>query len=1287
MTLLDLLQRPNFAIAGATESVLEGEDPFARALRELFSGIGDIKGDKRAFGEVLERQGVGTITLADAIPLFEGTIAGNWVNTRGAAGLVLDAITDPLSYLSFGAPAAAKSIFAQTARRVGRYGDEVNEIIGKVALSPTSQKRVREITRGAQRETRAAALNREISEGAMSLSRAKQMLPMRGLGDEPLESVAERVLRGGGSDTIRGRLDIEAIGGFRDRQNNALIELQSRLDAGTITRQAFLKERKQLVRQGELVRRLVEGSPPKSRPQSFVRPDGTLGKIDRPRLLLPPGEAAEVVTSVEREAQRMFLLEKVGLAESTSDGIEIFNRLPADMLDNNAIRWAGMTILRRDTAKKYIADPVMKVLEALPGGAATINATVYFGEGLSRSARALFTPQGPLRHLGPGAREVAMRMRKQFTTGRALLAQRMTNFVQMGDDTLKIAPNLDKRWSAEWREHGERFGRAAYDLIEGTGDKGAWLSDAQKELVYEFDRMFQSMGRDLVRFGVLDAAVLKGRRYLPHRYHNFDQIQHMHELVGDGAVKWSGELREDFQRTRIHGTYEDSVRESQKLNIVETMNAAENARLHGAATPITPVLQPNYDLLANAEFYIGMYSNALARQAWRKQIIGTFGRPVGPWDIGQMYHLDRPYLTRNRTKDVANQLAAIRFFFRDLPGKTSSIKVPKRTLRGMSETSSFRITEGSKITEIESLRGGIHPQLIENADNLMQQLGTQGRQEFFRQAFLRARTSREFAEFTHAMLSLRNGEYRDFLPSLRGAIKDGEVESTLSRWYGEQAVFVTVRGGRWAEKGVSLPKYVLKDFEEADRRLLDSKRMPELRKILDGFDWLTSAFRMGAYTIWPASAVRDKYSNAYLGFLEIGLRNFDPIRFSHSMGVVAALRKQRRAGVPGKIGRLFDKAAGGDVRAATWTTKTGETYTYGEIADLVEEFGVAQSFVDLLELTGAARSIERATTQTTKLGRAKRGLKKRALDATRLRADVVDNHSRVSLFMANLDRGLSPADAADRTNQFLLDYLNGLSTVERSLARRLIPFYTFTRLNMNVMADTLRRNPGRILNPVRPFTGRESENQWMAKWEREGMKIRLDGDGQTVTMLNGIDFPVRNLNMLWRGSLRETALAHAASLHPFLKTTIEVMAQRDMFTDRPLSRTTRAGVGILAETLPKPMRDYLGYKKEFDKAGRPVYSFHAVRLKVLLDSWVFSRASSQLDRSFRQYVDKGGVRASALASDMLLGIKPTETNLDEQTRRTLQLRIRQVQSRLVDAGILREFSKVYEPKPDPRGLQ
>ena len=115
---VDFLSRPNFAIAGAWD-VLQGtsdrdETAGGRVLRELFSGIPGVQGDKEAFGQVLEQGGVGTGGQLSDIT------GDNWLTKRmgfdptlrGTVGLAMDIFMDPTTYITFGSNGVMRVVTA-----------------------------------------------------------------------------------------------------------------------------------------------------------------------------------------------------------------------------------------------------------------------------------------------------------------------------------------------------------------------------------------------------------------------------------------------------------------------------------------------------------------------------------------------------------------------------------------------------------------------------------------------------------------------------------------------------------------------------------------------------------------------------------------------------------------------------------------------------------------------------------------------------------------------------------------------------------------------------------------------------------------------------------------------------------------------------------------------------------------------------------------------------------------------------------------------------------------------
>ena len=125
-----------------------------------------------------------------------------------------------------------------------------------------------------------------------------------------------------------------------------------------------------------------------------------------------------------------------------------------------------------------------------------------------------------------------------------------------------------------------------------------------------------------------------------------------------------------------------------------------------------------------------------------------------------------------------------------------------------------------------------------------------------------------------------------------------------------------------------------------------------------------------------------------------------------------------------------------------------------------------------------------------------------------------------------------------------------------------------------------------------------------------------------------------------------------------------------MFTNRDLTRTQSGSVGRAVEAFnfPRPIKDWMGYKKEVDAAGRPKYTFDGQRFNLLFRSWMFSRLVSTSDRAYREYAADANWQRALL--DFSTGLRVKDLDLDEQQARRLQFRIRQLKESLVRRGVM-----------------
>ena len=106
-TAVDLLSRPNYAVAGAVDALVHGQNPLARIGTELGSGLFGLQGQKKDFMDVLRENG-----------LPAGPSVGP-ITTRGVIGFGLDILFDPLTYVGIGPEVKGVKVLGEAGKAVG----------------------------------------------------------------------------------------------------------------------------------------------------------------------------------------------------------------------------------------------------------------------------------------------------------------------------------------------------------------------------------------------------------------------------------------------------------------------------------------------------------------------------------------------------------------------------------------------------------------------------------------------------------------------------------------------------------------------------------------------------------------------------------------------------------------------------------------------------------------------------------------------------------------------------------------------------------------------------------------------------------------------------------------------------------------------------------------------------------------------------------------------------------------------------------------------------------------
>ena len=780
------------------------------------------------------------------------------------------------------------------------------------------------------------------------------------------------------------------------------------------------------------------------------------------------------------------------------------------------------------------------------------------------------------------------------------------------------------------KKNPSRIEHMVTQLDNGTRN---FANDIEAAAADELSEMLREIGEEGVELGIFEAKQIDKPSFILHNYQRMtaDEVSETWRVNATQAERMGNK----HAKSRDYATVEDAKNISGKRAAV-----SQEARRLGMAVEREVQLVPDYSLegfehgLLN---YTDWYSKQKTVRMMTEDFRSVFGFDKAKWSAVSARIMDGAHDFITTEHKEWNKVMS---FFED--GR----------LGKMAEEAAWNGT--GKASKNEGFR-----EVVQDALKRMEHIRDPAARKQFGKELLKHTDS--MSQFVNVWDGFEKAGKLDLLPhnvinlerEFLEAGKDGMSDALMK--LSENARYTSVGGGSiWGKGEAMVPKLIVDYVENANSNLLNTKDFAGFRTMVRNWDKVNNLFKQAVYPFFPSSQFRNAYSNVSLMGLRIGWHALDPSLHKHS---VAAL-----AGAAGEF-----------------IAKNGRRYSYDELRDLIQLHNIKATGRQLVETTGeGARRIgpqvgpRQVPHPFTGKGRQK---------ALNIVANV-ENESRVALFTQGLLDGLNPEEAAADVAEFLFNY-NELGPIHRDFIRRIIPFSTFSIKNIRAQTKALVHTPGRVINQIKPFRGDQSENDQMVKFEAEGMKLRLDKDGRTVTMLTGIDLPLRNLDNIWAGGFGNTGRRLIGMMSPLIKTPIELASRRDMFTGGKLNRAYSNTLGVTAEHLPKPVKDWIGYKKDVDEVGRATYSFDGVRYQLLVRSFVFSRIMSTSDRQFRDYAKDAKI--SSMFMDVLTGLRLKDVNLDDQQRHLMYRRRRELIESLSRRGVLRPFD--VPGKPDLEGTE
>lgn len=297
----------------------------------------------------------------------------------------------------------------------------------------------------------------------------------------------------------------------------------------------------------------------------------------------------------------------------------------------------------------------------------------------------------------------------------------------------------------------------------------------------------------------------------------------------------------------------------------------------------------------------------------------------------------------------------------------------------------------------------------------------------------------------------------------------------------------------------------------------------------------------------------------------------------------------------------------------------------------------------------------------------------------------IEHQQKATAYITALSQGKSIDDALRLAETAGFDY-RALTRFESQIMRRLIPFYSFTRKNIELQLKTLGENPQRI-NQVLRFFGNvseplsEEEKKNLPSFIRESLGVKLqDTPDGLKQYISSFGTPIEAFTQLFGSN---PILRAISMTNPLIKTPVEIGIGKDSFRQLDLKDVYNAKEYKLAPQIVKDLLDISEVKKpiykevngKLIKTGVRIY-YNADPVRLLIARSLFtSRGISYLDQVFGNDM-QGFVKFLKTTT----GFKPQQVDIEQQKYFKEKEQREKIEDLLLKTGDIKEFRNVYIPK-------
>ncbi len=479
------------------------------------------------------------------------------------------------------------------------------------------------------------------------------------------------------------------------------------------------------------------------------------------------------------------------------------------------------------------------------------------------------------------------------------------------------------------------------------------------------------------------------------------------------------------------------------------------------------------------------------------------------------------------------------------------------------------------------------------------------------------------------------------------------------------------------EKGIfGNPVGYVKEF---DAKLIRDSISPEFQTInmlakATGFDALTSLFKRSVTGLFAPFHVRNFVSGQIQNFETLGVGALNPKNIAIGQKIAYLMGKNEK--IPAGVVNLGGKEMKfSQVMKPFLDRFSGDTFYNADFDFALKSGSELKSVAGLFSKTRL-----KETAKTAGLGQEAIPFK-----VGRAVGQFIEHQQKATAYITALAQGKNVDDALKIAETAGFDY-RALTKFESQIMRRLIPFYSFTRKNIELQLKTLGENPQRI-NQVLAFfrsvgeAPTEEEKQNLPDFIRESIGIKLQDTPEGLKQyISSFGTPIEAFTQLFGNN---PVLRAISMSNPILKTPIELGIGKDSFRQQDLKDVYTANEYKLA---PQVIKDLLQIKE----VQKPIYETKngkAVKVgektayiadpeRLLIARSLFtSRGVSYLDQVFG-----GDMQGFVKFLKTTTGIKPQQVDIESQKFFNERDKQKALEDLLIRYGVVKKFENVYVPK-------